>query len=105
MPRFEGYTSTVSPTSGQYLWHLILPRSTMVVSMMIRVDWHSQVIYQKSMQVVANGPWVAMYLKNNHNIDQSSSDPSESGLPVDDSRSWNVHDHVVGIDVVPSLAL
>ena len=34
----------------------------MVVSMIIRDDWLSQVIYQKSVHVEARGPWVAIYL-------------------------------------------
>ena len=61
--------SAVSPRFGQYWWHFTRPRSTMVVSIMMREDWLSHVMYQKSVHVEANGPCVAIYLvlkKNEH---------------------------------------
>ena len=54
--------SAVSPRFGQYWWHFTRPRSTMVVSIMMREDWLSHVMYQKSVHVEANGPCVAIYL-------------------------------------------
>lgn len=55
-------SSIFSPTDGQYLWHFVLPRSTTVVSITIRVLPASLIMCQKSSEVDGKGPWVAIYL-------------------------------------------
>ncbi len=49
--------------SGQYLWHLTLPRSTTVVSMMMRGLSCSHVMYQNSGQVWESGPCTKDYIQ------------------------------------------
>lgn len=54
-------TSKGTPSfSGQYLWHLILPRSTSWVIMETTLDLFSQIICQKVCTVEGKGPWQEM---------------------------------------------
>lgn len=50
----------VPSRSGQYLWHLILPRSTSWVIMATTSDLLSQIICQKAVTVEGRGPWQEM---------------------------------------------
>ena len=110
--------SAVSPRFGQYWWHFTRPRSTMVVSIIIRDDWLSQVIYQKSVHVEARGPCVAIYLKNTRSSKIKAIfyiimpflviKPKSfkiTNLPVYNTRSWNCHYNVVCVDIMAWWAL